>query len=440
MAGIDWYDSGIGFAIPLEHVLAVLPRWAEGRDLTPGVAGVRLASRDPLETPAKLADVRPGSPAFRAGLRTGDVALSVDGEATHRVGQFQAALARRYAGETVTIVARRNEAELSAAVELVETVPAYRHPRLGILPAWEPQESGVQVAELLPGDAAETAGLLPGDVIVAVDGKDIADRAALEAALAEHAAGDRCLVAWRRGTEAGQAEAALADAALTLPPDAAPRRELAPLAAAAPALPTGKLKTGPSGAAERYSLYVPESFAPAAGFGLIALMTANTLDLDAATLGPWLELCRTQRLALLLVAPQSKEAWRPEDVAPLKETFADLQQRYGLLGARTALIADGKAAPAAAVVALVEAGSMVRGLAVVGAAPLALRRENEPSARRWLHTIRTPDVDAVKFREALQSQTRLGYWATSGEAAAADLAAEDVRQQLGRWLSGLDRL
>jgi len=34
-AGLDWYDSGIGFAIPFEDVLAVFSRLKEGKDLKP---------------------------------------------------------------------------------------------------------------------------------------------------------------------------------------------------------------------------------------------------------------------------------------------------------------------------------------------------------------------------------------------------------------------
>ena len=42
MAGVDWYDSGIGFAVPGEHIQRVLPRLKKGEDLYPGVAGVSL--------------------------------------------------------------------------------------------------------------------------------------------------------------------------------------------------------------------------------------------------------------------------------------------------------------------------------------------------------------------------------------------------------------
>src|SRR5262249_18135053 len=38
-AGVEWYDSGIGFAIPLEDGLATLPRLKQGEDLHKGLLG-----------------------------------------------------------------------------------------------------------------------------------------------------------------------------------------------------------------------------------------------------------------------------------------------------------------------------------------------------------------------------------------------------------------
>src|SRR5262249_17576063 len=35
-AGVEWYDSGIGFAVPLEDIFAVLPRMKQGKDLRRG--------------------------------------------------------------------------------------------------------------------------------------------------------------------------------------------------------------------------------------------------------------------------------------------------------------------------------------------------------------------------------------------------------------------
>ena len=45
VSGVEWYDSGIGFAVPLEHINQILPRWKEG-DLKPGLVGVSLKAGD----------------------------------------------------------------------------------------------------------------------------------------------------------------------------------------------------------------------------------------------------------------------------------------------------------------------------------------------------------------------------------------------------------
>ena len=45
-AGVEWYDSGIGFAVPLTTVNRVLPRLEKGEDLHPGLLGISLKKGD----------------------------------------------------------------------------------------------------------------------------------------------------------------------------------------------------------------------------------------------------------------------------------------------------------------------------------------------------------------------------------------------------------
>jgi S1-C subfamily serine protease len=52
------------------------------------------------------------------------------------------------------------------------------------------------VAGVVPGSAAERAGIEEGDVITAVDGTTVASAAALHSTLAAHRAGDTVKVAW----------------------------------------------------------------------------------------------------------------------------------------------------------------------------------------------------------------------------------------------------
>ena len=42
LAGVEWYDSGIGFAVPLEDINQVLPRLEKGEDLRPGLLGISM--------------------------------------------------------------------------------------------------------------------------------------------------------------------------------------------------------------------------------------------------------------------------------------------------------------------------------------------------------------------------------------------------------------
>ena len=66
-AGFEWYDSGIGFAIPLEDINRVLPRMLKGTQKTPvtlkrGLLGVTMQqAQDMHAAAATIATIAPGS-------------------------------------------------------------------------------------------------------------------------------------------------------------------------------------------------------------------------------------------------------------------------------------------------------------------------------------------------------------------------------------------
>ena len=68
----QWYDSGVGFAIPLADILERLPRLQRGEDIYQGRAGFRTQSSDEFAPEIVLSGVTPGSPAAKAGMKAGD--------------------------------------------------------------------------------------------------------------------------------------------------------------------------------------------------------------------------------------------------------------------------------------------------------------------------------------------------------------------------------
>ena len=66
----------------------------------------------------KFAEVRPGSPAAKAGLRGGDVMIAFDGKPIKTLYDFTFALREKKPGDRVDVVVVRNGKEVKAAVEL----------------------------------------------------------------------------------------------------------------------------------------------------------------------------------------------------------------------------------------------------------------------------------------------------------------------------------
>jgi len=116
-AGAMWYDSGIGFAVPLHGLDRVIDRLAEGQTLRHGMLGIRPVA-DPDRAAVIVETVLGGSPADEAGLLAGDRIIAVDGRAVERVTDLRIALARFNAGDALTLQIRRGERSFERKVTL----------------------------------------------------------------------------------------------------------------------------------------------------------------------------------------------------------------------------------------------------------------------------------------------------------------------------------
>jgi S1-C subfamily serine protease len=165
--GLEWYDSGIGFAIPLEDINNVLERLKQGKDLKKGLLGIQVQNPDIYGVPSTIGTVAKDSPAAKAGMKPGDVIIAIDGHPVNNQAQVLHQLGTRYEGDKVTVeVKRGNEKKTFADVVLSGTVVAYKTAFLGILPMRDDPEASVEVRYVYADSPADKAKIKPGDRIV----------------------------------------------------------------------------------------------------------------------------------------------------------------------------------------------------------------------------------------------------------------------------------
>ncbi|MBI6546345.1 MAG: trypsin-like peptidase domain-containing protein [Cyanobacteria bacterium NC_groundwater_1444_Ag_S-0.65um_54_12] len=122
--------QGIGFAIPVSTLQAVIPQLrANGTVERPWLGvGLRDLPEDrnkmffPSDTGALIAEVMPDSPAAKAGLQTGDVVLEVDGKVIRNFGEVIWTVAQRKKGDQLRLLISR-EGQKKAITVTLEKMP-----------------------------------------------------------------------------------------------------------------------------------------------------------------------------------------------------------------------------------------------------------------------------------------------------------------------------
>ncbi|MBM3964163.1 MAG: PDZ domain-containing protein [Planctomycetes bacterium] len=191
----QWYDSGIGFAIPIQDILDRLPRMQQGEDIHPGRIGFRWRGNNEYSEPVVLQGVTPGSPAAKAGIMTGDkiIALGSSPERLQPIenhSQLKHILGPLDAGQTMAIVVDRKGERKSFECQLIKELPTYREPYLGVLVEPIPLEkngasgTGPRISGLIPESPAKESGLSVGDEILEIGGEVVDTAHPIESRLA----------------------------------------------------------------------------------------------------------------------------------------------------------------------------------------------------------------------------------------------------------------
>jgi regulator of sigma E protease len=114
--------------------------------------------------PAIVGDVVPGWPAERAGLKSGDEIIQINGKTNIDFSSVAFAAALSDKNEPINLKVKRTDGTINDFAVAAEELPDIGYKGLGILPAMSPEIAEVQGPERL----YEESGLKAGDVLVAV--------------------------------------------------------------------------------------------------------------------------------------------------------------------------------------------------------------------------------------------------------------------------------
>ncbi len=170
-AGVEWYDSGIGFAIPLEDILGVLPRLKGGKDIGRGVLGFNPKQPEEMYTvPVTIGSLSADSAAAKAGVQVGDIITAIDGQPIKHFSGLRHILGPKYEGDVIAVTVMRGDKEVKFEKVVLGSLATavFAQPFFGILPMRDDPEPGLEVRYVYPKSGADAAGIKQGDRIMKV--------------------------------------------------------------------------------------------------------------------------------------------------------------------------------------------------------------------------------------------------------------------------------
>jgi Do/DeqQ family serine protease len=186
-------NIGIGFAIPTNMMKNLIDQIIEHGEIRRGSLGIRggdvtseltEAMNLKVSRGAFVNEVLPDSSAAKAGLKSGDVIVSMNGNKISSFQELRAKIATLGAGRETKLGILRDGKEQTVTVTLQElatgqVAASQMHPMLDGAELSNVEGGGVKVDTVASNSAAAQIGLLPDDVIIGVNRQRVTNLADL---------------------------------------------------------------------------------------------------------------------------------------------------------------------------------------------------------------------------------------------------------------------
>jgi S1-C subfamily serine protease/predicted esterase len=490
LAGVEWYDSGIGFAVPMEDIERTLPKLKEGKELKAGLLGVRFQGTDQFSVQPTIGQVVFGTAAQKAGLKAGDQVIEMNGKKISRQTELLHILGPKYEGEKVSLKVKRGDQVLDLPELTLAGPPgSHTHGILGLLPMRDDPELGVEIRYVYPRSPAEEAKLKPGDRILKVAERPFSGRDQFFQAINDLSPGQELKLEVKR-KDGGKTETVtvkLGDLSELVPeelPEGSHKKALAPRKqpqmpfdpmnpmapprppptppkkdakkedqkdekkSDTPAEPKKDARKGhytktDSATGHEYWAIVPDDYDPNISYALMVWLHPRGESLEANMVRIWTDLCKQHRIILLAPKAENPTGWLTSEIDSIRGDIREFLQNYTIDRQRVVLHGMGHGATLAYYMAF-DVRDIVRGVANVGGIMQNQPKENLSHQRLSFFVIagaKDPEFEAVRTVKPRLVEKHLPVlYEELAEHGNGYLTDAELLRKLARWIDALDRM
>ena len=454
-AGAEWYDSGVGFCVPLVDIFESLDKLKTGKDLHSGLMGITIRGKNTLGDPAIVASVPAGTPAAEAGLKSGDKIVEINGQPVERHSELKQALGPLYAGEVVSLSLIRDDQSIKTKATLTDSIDPYDLPFLGVLPFRNANDDNEDAARPLviryvySDSPADKAGLQIGDKLVRLDATDLDSPAAWREQVANKRPEDSVKIVLQRS---GKEKKETLEVTLGRQPELIPEKlpsafssddgEEKEAAAEEDDAEAKLVKIQIAEHANECVALLPGDFDKSVPHGVIIWLAAPGQSDDAELTKRWAAACNKHNLIVLAPRSENDRRWNPTEIEFIRKTLNKLIQDYNIDENRIVAHGNQGGASMAFLVAF-RNRELVRAVAAVDAAVPGrmVLRANDPVERLAFYFSRPKSSKlAEKIDDDIERLRKFKYPVTENEQTGDDYLDADSIKSLARWIDTLDRI